>query len=184
MHQISSAEQACSEFGIHPKLPALKDTLSFLTLSGAFWGQKWVQELYDEGSLAFITDVGSLVEPLTPDMIGKGEPDLSKGTPSPRPHAPNLAPVLGQASMRKAAVVRPARAFSATMSPDSTLREGISGGILQHAMAASCSTRRVELSVAWSGLVAQRGHIQLPVAGGLRLQPTLKNSHNFFTRPP
>ena len=42
---------------------------------GAFraFGQKWVQELYDEGSLAFITDVGSLVEPLTPDMIGKGE---------------------------------------------------------------------------------------------------------------
>jgi len=53
MHQISSAAQSCSEFGIHPKLPVLK-------------------ELYDEGSVAFITDVGSLVEPLTPDMIGKG----------------------------------------------------------------------------------------------------------------
>jgi len=53
LHQITSAGQACQDFGIHPKLPFLK-------------------ELYDEENLAFISDVGLLVEPLTPEMIGKG----------------------------------------------------------------------------------------------------------------
>lgn len=53
MNQINSATQSCSQFGIHPKLPLFK-------------------ELYDEQSLAFISDIGALVEPLTPEMIGKG----------------------------------------------------------------------------------------------------------------
>jgi len=53
MHQITSQGQACQEFGIHPKLPILK-------------------ELYDEQNAAFVTDIGLLVEPLTPEMIGKG----------------------------------------------------------------------------------------------------------------
>ncbi|CAL1161568.1 unnamed protein product [Cladocopium goreaui] len=53
VHKIQAQNQPCSEFGIHPRLPFLK-------------------ELYDDDQLAFVNDVGSLVEPLTPDMIGTG----------------------------------------------------------------------------------------------------------------
>ncbi|CAJ1332243.1 unnamed protein product [Effrenium voratum] len=53
VHRIQATGQACGDFGIHPRLPFLK-------------------QLYDQQKVAFINDVGSLVEPLTPDMIGTG----------------------------------------------------------------------------------------------------------------
>lgn len=53
VHKIQAQNQPCSSFGIHPRLP-------------------YIKELYDDNQVTFVNDVGSLVEPLTPDMIGKG----------------------------------------------------------------------------------------------------------------
>ena len=53
VHRIQASGQACSDFGIHPRLPFLK-------------------QLYDEGQVSFVNDVGSLVEPLRKDQIGTG----------------------------------------------------------------------------------------------------------------
>ncbi|CAK9034473.1 unnamed protein product [Durusdinium trenchii] len=53
VHKIQAQNQPCTDFGIHPRLPFIK-------------------ELYDEQKVTFVNDVGSLVEPLTPDMIGTG----------------------------------------------------------------------------------------------------------------
>lgn len=53
VHRIQASNQACSDFGIHPRLPFLK-------------------QLYDQGQVTFVNDVGSLVEPLSKDQIGTG----------------------------------------------------------------------------------------------------------------
>ena len=53
LHQIQAANQACSDFGIHPELDVFK-------------------ELYDSGELAFATNVGSLVEPLDKKSYEEG----------------------------------------------------------------------------------------------------------------
>merc|ERR1719284_1570286 len=46
--KISTTGQACSEFGLHRSL-------------------SFIKELYDSGSAAFMSNIGSLVEPLTQD---------------------------------------------------------------------------------------------------------------------
>eukprot|EP00931_Biecheleriopsis_adriatica_P083516 TRINITY_DN5709_c0_g1_i1.p1 TRINITY_DN5709_c0_g1~~TRINITY_DN5709_c0_g1_i1.p1 ORF type:complete len:1902 (+),score=308.18 TRINITY_DN5709_c0_g1_i1:193-5898(+) len=50
LHEISVAGQACGKFGIHGKLPFLK-------------------KLYDEGKASFVTNIGSLAEPLTKEQF-------------------------------------------------------------------------------------------------------------------
>ena len=104
LHQISSQDQACQDFGIHPKLPVFKElydegspgaqrkrgSFCFLnSIEGGFGaaarvlgffllyfrrrlGKDSRSRTFAERSLAFVADVGSLVEPLTPDMIGSG----------------------------------------------------------------------------------------------------------------
>eukprot|EP00933_Yihiella_yeosuensis_P021713 TRINITY_DN1715_c0_g1_i2.p1 TRINITY_DN1715_c0_g1~~TRINITY_DN1715_c0_g1_i2.p1 ORF type:complete len:1866 (-),score=308.01 TRINITY_DN1715_c0_g1_i2:397-5517(-) len=53
LHRIATVGQNCSDFGIHDKLPFLK-------------------ELYDAKEAAFISNIGSLVEPLTKTEFKKG----------------------------------------------------------------------------------------------------------------
>eukprot|EP00928_Gymnodinium_smaydae_P088684 TRINITY_DN72747_c0_g1_i1.p1 TRINITY_DN72747_c0_g1~~TRINITY_DN72747_c0_g1_i1.p1 ORF type:complete len:1837 (+),score=303.59 TRINITY_DN72747_c0_g1_i1:299-5512(+) len=53
LQKISTAGQTCSNFGIHFKLP-------------------FVKQLYDEGNAAFVSNVGALVEPTTKEQFRKG----------------------------------------------------------------------------------------------------------------
>jgi uncharacterized protein (DUF1501 family) len=57
---ITSTGQDYSEFGIHPKLPFLKS-------------------LYDDGNAAFISNVGSLIEPTTLAQYNSGNSSLPQG---------------------------------------------------------------------------------------------------------
>jgi len=53
LHEITTTGQACAQFGIHHKLPFLK-------------------ELYDRRKAAFVSNVGSLVKPTTRQQFKKG----------------------------------------------------------------------------------------------------------------
>ena len=61
MNQISTEGQPCADFGIHARLPVLK-------------------ELYDLGEAAFVSNVGSLAAPLSKAQWenGAGERRLSR----------------------------------------------------------------------------------------------------------
>jgi cullin-associated NEDD8-dissociated protein 1 len=49
LEEISASTQACTSFGVHHKLP-------------------FVKQLYDDGQLAFVSNIGSLVEPTTKEQ--------------------------------------------------------------------------------------------------------------------
>ncbi len=63
LNSISTTGQSCGEFGIHARLPILK-------------------ELYDSQDAAFLSNIGSLAEPLSKDTweIGTGQRSLAKVT--------------------------------------------------------------------------------------------------------
>merc|ERR1712072_891324 len=51
--QVTTAGQSCSKFGIHHKLP-------------------FVKQLYNEGAASFVSNIGALVEPVTKEQFRKG----------------------------------------------------------------------------------------------------------------
>merc|ERR1719215_1986336 len=53
LHAVSTVGQPCGKFGLHFRLPLLK-------------------QLYDRGKAAFVTNVGSLVEPTTAQQYKQG----------------------------------------------------------------------------------------------------------------
>jgi uncharacterized protein (DUF1501 family) len=59
LHEISTIGQACAKFGIHYKLPFIK-------------------ELYDKKQAAFLSNIGSLVEPTVAASFKQGGPPVKK----------------------------------------------------------------------------------------------------------